>query len=104
MALTATATSQTLSCITEWLLMTDPVLVGLPPDCFNMFYLVKTIPSVDKFCFTIRSMVNDLGLETPKTLIFCQTYNELYYSMRKMLGDQFNYPTRLSRLSSVQVD
>ena len=64
-ALTATATKETLKVVSNRLSLESPVLVGCPPDRKNIFYNVQAMPSVDIFCAQISSEIKSFGLEYP---------------------------------------
>ena len=64
-ALTATATKETLKVVSNRLSLESPVLVGLPPDRKNIFYNVQAMLSVDVFCVQISAEIKSLGLEYP---------------------------------------
>lgn len=53
------------------------------------------MPSVDVFCAQISSEIKSLGLEYPKTIIFCQRYPDvsaLYFSVCKHLQGYITFP------------
>ena len=50
LAVTATATKETLDSVTSRLSLEKPVLIGLPPDRINIKYAVNPCPNLTKFC------------------------------------------------------
>lgn len=75
--------------------MLKPILIGLPPYRQNIKFTVKARSKISEFCNNVAEEVKSQGLEYPKTIIFCRTYNDcgdLYYSLHKSLGAYFTFP------------
>ena len=95
MALTATATKETLRVVSERLSLTSPVIIGCPPNCTNITYILQQMPSVNEFCTLIASEMSCLRIEYPKSVIFCQRYSDvsaIYFSLRKQLKSHITFP------------
>ena len=95
LALTATASTATFSAVCQRLSLVDPVLVGYPPNRMNITYSVKPLPSMNSFCNDLLEKIKVLGLQYPKTVIFCRKYYDcgtLYHMLQQKLGDYFTYP------------
>jgi bloom syndrome protein len=70
-ALTATATKSTFDTICSRLSLHNPLVVGCAPARPNISYVVKPLPSIDKFAGKLSTEVRLKGLSYPKTVIFC---------------------------------
>ena len=93
--LTATATKATYDAICKRLSMVNPVLVGCPPHHSNIYYSVKSLPSMEQFCTELAESIKVSGLEYPKTVIFCRRYTDcstLYCLLRQKLKEYFTFP------------
>jgi len=69
MALTATATSDTLKVVTECLSLDDPAVIGLSPNLPHVFFLVEKLPKLEDFCRHLSSSLMRDRLLHPKTII-----------------------------------
>ena len=96
MALTATATEQTVATVKRQLAMDDhPIMVGLNLDRSNIKYIVKPSITLEEFTTTIASELISSRVNTPKTVIFCQSLIECaeVFSMVKVkLGHEISEP------------
>ena len=95
MALTATATKDTLEVVISRLSLKNPVIIGLPPNRDNTMFRIKSLPTLEKFCTTLASDLQIYRTNFPKTIIFCQTYSDcanMFYFLKCKLGDDFTYP------------
>ena len=75
--------------------MVDPVLVGIFPYRKKITYSVKPLPNMADFCRSVAEEVKCLGLEYPKTIVFCRWYHDcanLYHSLHRDLGIYFAFP------------
>ena len=93
MALTATATKQTIATVKRQLSMDDPVVVDLNSDRSNIKYIVKPYIKLEEFTATISSEI--VSRRAPKTVIFCSTLKECteVFAMRKVkLGPKITEP------------
>ena len=98
MALTATATKDTLDCVISRLGMENPVIIGLPPDRSNVKLTVKPCPDVLALCKALVKELMEKRVEATKTVIFCKTLKlcgELCITMKKMLGIHITEPPGL---------
>ena len=95
MALTATATKETYKSVCSRLSLCDPVIVGCSSYRANITYIVKPMPKMDIFCKRIARDIKRMGMNYPKTVIFCRRYQDctdLYDQLRLYLGDNITYP------------
>ena len=95
MALTATATHSTFKVVKERLCMTQPVIIGLPPQRANIFYCVQGLPSLTDFSERLVEDIRRQQRNFPKTEIFCRKYldcSDLYISLQQKLGPYFTDP------------
>ena len=76
MALTATATKDTLEVVISRLSLKNPVIIGLPPNRDNTMFRIKSLPTLEKFCTTLASDLQIHWTNFPKPIIFCQTYSD----------------------------
>ena len=98
MALTATATKDTLDCVISRLGMENPVIIGLPPDRANVKLTVEPCPDVLTLCKALVKELMEKRVEATKTVIFCRTLKlcgELCITMKKMLGIHITEPPGL---------
>ena len=106
LALTATATQETLDVVTDRLSLKEPVVIGLQPDKDNIKYLVKPCPSVGDIC---SALADELVIERsnmPKTVLFCRTLKhcaKIYKTIRRKLGRNITDPAGLPNLLGVRV-
>ena len=75
MALTTTYTSETLQIVKDRLSMTDPMIITLCPQRFNIFYSVKSAISLDQLSSNVVEQFSKDRSRFVKTGIFCRTYN-----------------------------
>ena len=71
MALTATATTETLKIVTDRLSLRNPVVVGITPNQGNLKFFVEPLPNATTLCETLSDGLKRLRLDFPKTLVFC---------------------------------
>ena len=95
LALTATATSQTLHTVIQRLSMVQPTLVALPPYRDNISYKVHPKCDLDTFTTSICSELNCKRMSFPKTIIYVRTYKDcidIYMQLKQKLGFGFTEP------------
>lgn len=95
MALTATATKETFSCIEQRLSMQNTKVIGLNPNRPNIKYIVKSAVKVNDFCNDIVKELLELCNAARKTVIFCQTLAqcaEIFLQLKRMLGPSITEP------------
>ena len=96
LALTATATQETLQVASERLALKDVVVVALPPSRPNIMYKVQPLQNLEEFSISLSTGLRRLGAAFPKTVIFCQKYtdcSQLYLTIRRLLGVAFTHPS-----------
>ncbi len=74
LALTATATLETLRAVENRLNLQNPVIVALPPDRQNIFFVVSRQPDMEVFVEELASGIQEQKVQFPKTIIFCSSY------------------------------
>lgn len=95
MALTATATSDTLKVVKERLSLHDPAVIGLSPNVHNVFYSAAKLPKLQDFCSNLSTSLMRHRESYPKTIIFCRSYSdcgEIYRTVEIMMGSSFTEP------------
>lgn len=95
LALTATATTEIADIVIERLCMTNVKMIGAPPDRSNIKYSVRPNQSMDSLCYMLADELTTMHVNTPKTVLFCQTLKrcgEFYYKLKKLLGQNITYP------------
>ena len=70
MALTATATSDTLKVVKECLSLHEPAVIGLSPNVHNVFYSAAKLPKLKDFCSHLSSALMRHCESYPKAIIF----------------------------------
>lgn len=106
MALTATATLETLKVVKTRLSMPDPYIVALSPERSNIRYSVEPDMTVDELSTAISEQLKDHPLHYPKTVIFCRRYEDcssLYLSLASKLANFLTYPPGLSNIQEFRV-
>ena len=85
LALTATATKETLECVTSRLSLEDPVVIGLPPDRANIKYSVMQLVAIPELCQQLTDELQLKQTETPKTVLFCRSLQHCasFFAMKK---------------------
>ena len=95
LALTATATQETLQVVTERLSMKDIALVALPPSRVNIMFKIQPLQNLDEFSTTLSTGLRRLSIDYPKTIVFCRRYedcSDLYLTIRRKLGGAITHP------------
>lgn len=95
LALTATATKNTLECVTSRLAMNWPAIIGLPPDRHNIKLSVQPCPSIPTMCRQLSDELKEKRILTPKTVIFCRSLKhcaDMCALMKMFLGPDITYP------------
>ena len=70
LALTATATQETLKCVVSRASMQDPAIIGLPPDRPNIKLSVQPCPSFPKMCEWLAKELLEKRTTILKTVVF----------------------------------
>ena len=95
LALTATATKETLESVIARLSLQDPTIIGLQPDRINIKYIVKECPSVKDLCHQLGDELKSKRLLTPKTVLFCHSLQHcanIYGSVKRCLVKDITEP------------
>ena len=98
LALTATATQETLKCVISRTSMQDPVIIGLPPDRPNIKLSVQSSPGIPKMCEWLAKELLEKRTATLKTVVFCRSLRhcaDMCVIMRKLLGEKITEPPGL---------
>lgn len=106
MALTATATKQTVSVVTDHLAMSDPVMIGLNLDRANIKYIVKPSRSLRELSTTLADELLSTRTKTPKTVVFCRTLHDcadLFSSIKAILGPNITEPPGLPNVLELRL-
>ena len=107
MALTATATSETLDVVTRKLSLDNLTLITLAPNQDNISYEVRGSCDIEEFA---AGLCSEFFAEEkfPKTVIYVRTYNDcssIYMQLKKKLGSHFTNPPGYPNLSQFrQID
>ena len=97
MALTATASEETFEVVSKRLSMRHTAIVALPPGAPNITYSICPLQQLDEFTDTICNEIRSLRVLYPKTVIFCQKYqdcSDLYTTLRGKLNEEFTEPPK----------
>ena len=95
LAITATATKDTLLAVKERLSMSDPAIVALPPEKENIIYSEQTDPDFGKELADLIAELKAKGSAFPQTIIFCQRYLDcasIYQDIRASMAAEFTDP------------
>ena len=108
LALTATATTETLSVVVERLSMHNVIIVAMPPSRDNIMYKIKPRDSSNVHAFTdeIVEKISSTRLDYPKTVIYVRTYKDcisLYQLLKSKLGENFTEPVGYPNLSGYRL-
>jgi len=76
MAMTATATQDTLNCMTEHLSSENPTIIGLPPNRLNIKYIIEKSIEIPTFCHQLVNELMIMRIQMPKTATLqnCATF------------------------------
>ena len=101
-ALTATATSETVICR---LFLVNPVLVALPPHRNNITYKVHPMVDIDTFTSTLCNELAIKRMLFPKTVIYVRTYVNCIsmYMQVKTMGNEFMGPKGYPNISGYRL-
>ena len=94
-ALTATATSETLRVVSQRLSIIHPTIVALPPYRENISYRVHERTDLDSYTTSLCSELKNKRMCFPKTVIFVRTYSDcsdMYMLMKQKMGPAFTKP------------
>ena len=77
MALTVTATKDTMDCVIQRLLMKEPLVVGTNTGCSNIKYVVKPLVSQEELWSELAHELLKERTKCVKTVLFCCTLTNL---------------------------
>ena len=106
MALTATATKQTVSVLTEHLAMCNPVTVGLSSNQPNIKYVVQPSKGLRELSSILADELVHARTKTLKTVVFCQTLcdcADLFSSIKAKLGLNITEPPGLPNILEMRL-
>ena len=95
LALTATATRDTLDCVSHSLSLEDPKIIGLPPNRPNIKYVVERPTSIAEFSKKITDELLSKRIDMPKTVVFCRTLQNcatFFSCVKKTMGKNITDP------------
>ena len=98
MALTATATRETLKCVISRISMKNPVIIGLPPDRPNIKLSVYPCPAIPRMCEWLAKELLEKRTAALKTVVFCRSLRhcaDMCVTMKKLLGENITEPPGL---------
>ena len=99
-ALTGTAESSTISVITDRLLLQEPLVIQISPNRENVGFCVleaKKDNMLDELTWLVNC-VRQKGHSTPKTIIFCNTMNDIACianHLKLKLGEAAYFPVKM---------
>ena len=106
MALTATATSETLCVVRCRLSMDKPTLIALPPCRDNIKYQVHSKIDVDDFTTSLCKEFASKRTSFPKTVIYVRLYSDctsVYMLLKHKMGIAFTEPPGYPNLSGFRL-
>ena len=108
LALTATATTQSLSLVIERLSMHNVSVVAVPPSRDNIMYKVmsKANSNINTFTDEIVEEISSTGLNYPKTIVYARTYKDcinLYQLLKSKMGYNFTDPIEYPNFSGYRL-
>jgi len=95
LALTATATRETLDCVLDSLSLEDPAIIGMPPNRPNIRYTIEHPIGILDFSQKITDELMAKRIEMPKTVVFCRTLQNcanIFNVVKKRLGKNITEP------------
>ncbi|XP_065884449.1 uncharacterized protein [Dysidea avara] len=95
LALTATATHETVKSIFERLSMTNVTMVGLPPERPNIKYFVVPMPKMADLCSILAQELISMKADMPKTVLFCQSLpqcGDFHVRIKRLLKQNIAIP------------
>jgi len=95
LALTATATMNTLDYISHCLSFENPAIIGLPPNRPNIKYMVECHTGIVEFSQKITSELILKRSNMPKTVVFCRTLQNcatVFRIIKKRMGKNITDP------------
>ena len=106
MALTATATQETLKTIIQRLSLRNPKIIAMSPQRINIFLRIDPAVAVDELATKLTEEFIEERVHFPKTVIFCRRHHDcsnLYLILREKLGNEITEPTGYPDLSEFRM-
>ena len=106
LALTATATKETVDCIMEQLSMKDPTIIGVNTDRSNIKYMICPRNTQRELSKMLADELLTERTRVVKTVLFCTTLlncAEVYTSIKGFLGEHITEPPGLPNIIEFQL-
>lgn len=94
-ALTATTTKETFSCVKARLSLYKPAIIAVSPEQSNVKLSVVEKLNIDNFVEQVSEQLKEKRLSYPKTIILCHSYgdvSQLYGDIFRLLGANATEP------------
>lgn len=101
LALTATATKETLECVINRLSMKNPTVIGLSPERDNVMLHVRPAPTLKDMSLLLVKDLKSSRIQTPKTVVYCRSLKkcaEMYSTICNNMGDDITEPPGLPNI------
>ena len=105
-ALTATATKETISAVAKRLNLKSPKIIALPPDRPNISYSVMQQPDLETIVDELARNLCQKGITYPKTVVFCRSYSvcaQMYMQLSCRFGSFLTFPVDMPNLQQFRV-
>ena len=102
MALTVTATRDTLHSVVQRLSLKVPAVIAISPYRNNISYELMDKTTIDEFTTGVCEELKSKGIGFPKTVVFVRTYKDcscIYAMLKQKLGQYFTDPPGYPHLS-----
>ena len=106
MALTATATAETLDVVIQRLSMHNVYLVAMPPRQNNILFALKLDLDIQDFTDIIVQEFLQMRLEIPKTIVYVRSYADciaIYQILKSKMGSNFTEPVGYPNLTAYKL-
>ena len=106
LALTATATAETLDVVIQRLSMHNVYLVAMPPCQNNIFFALKLDLDIQDFTDIIVQEFLQMRLEIPKTIVYVRSYADciaIYQILKSKMGSNFTEPVGYPNLTAYRL-
>ena len=106
MALTATATSDTLYSVVQRLSLKQPVIIAMSPYRNNISYKLADKATIDELTTELCEELKSKGPTFPKTVVFVRSYKDcsyIYVMLKWKLGKYLTDPPGYPNLSSFRL-
>ena len=105
-ALTATASKDTLCSVIKRLSLKDPVIVAVSPYRENISYEIRANINMDEFTSEISEEIKTLQSNFPKTVVFVRSYKDcscIYSMVKRKSGIYFTEPPDFPDMSEFRL-